>query len=85
MWIDGSDVRSSGGDCEPPGDSWLLIVHAGGREAQVTLPGQEYGARYHPVLDTGTPDGVPEAVAAHPPGASIVVPARTALLFRVQR
>jgi isoamylase len=82
MWIDGSHVRSEGGD-EPAGDSWLLVLHAGAAPTTVTLPGREYGASYQPVLDTATEDGVPPDTARYPSGSIITLPARCVLLMRV--
>jgi len=81
MWIDGSDVRSASGG-EPPGDSWLLMLHAGAEPTEVTLPGQEYGSHYRPVLDTSAEDGAPADPTALPAGGTITLPARTSVLLR---
>jgi isoamylase len=83
MWIDGADVRSH--PPPPATDSWLLVLHAGPRPIRVTLPGPEYGDRYEPVLDTGSPDGAPTHPRSRHPSARITVPARTVLLFRAVR
>jgi glycogen operon protein len=83
MWIDGTDVRS-----HPPGaatDSWLLVLHAGTHPIMCTLPGPEYGERYEPVLDTGSPDGLPTYPRSRRPGTRMTVPARTLLVFRAIR
>lgn len=82
MWIDGSHVRSEGGD-QPAGDSWLLVLHAGAAPTTVTLPGPEYGAWYQPVLDTCSDDGAPADTAQYASGSLVSLPARSILLFRV--
>ena len=68
-----------------PDDSWLLVLHAGAQPITVTLPGPEYGERYTPVLNTGTPDGVPTRRRSRRPGTRMTVPARTLLVFRAVR
>jgi glycogen operon protein len=83
MWIDGADVRSH--PPPPATDSWLLMLHAGAHPIMVTLPGREYGERYEPVLDTGSPDGGPAHPRNRRPGARMTVPARTLLVFRAVR
>jgi isoamylase len=83
MWIDGTDVRSH--PPPPVTDSWLLVLHAGAQPIMVTLPDQEYGERYEPVLDTGSPDGVPAHPRSRRPGTRMTVPARSLLLFRAVR
>ncbi|MGI9063887.1 MAG: glycogen debranching protein GlgX [Pseudonocardiaceae bacterium] len=82
MWIDGTDVRS-----HPRGDSasWLIVLHAGAEGILVTLPGPEYGHRYEPVLDTGSPDGLPLRGKVRRAGTRMLVPARTVLLFQAHR
>ena len=84
MWIDGSHVRSAGGD-EPAGDSWLLVLHAGARPAVVRLPGPEYGACYHPVLDTASEDGSPADGRPLPAGGVLNRPGRSMLVLRAPR
>jgi glycogen operon protein len=83
MWIDGTDVRSH--PPPPVTDSWLLVLHAGAQPIMVTLPDREYGERYEPVLDTGSPDGVPAHPRSRRPGTRMTVPARSLLLFRAVR
>ncbi len=80
MWIDGTDVRSH--PSPPVTDSWLLVLHAGAGSIVVTLPGREYGERYEPVLDTGSPDGGPAHPRSRRPATRMTIPARTLLLFR---
>jgi isoamylase len=83
MWIDGADVRSH--PPPPATDSWLLVFHAGSYPIIITLPGPEYGERYEPVLDTGSPDGIPACQRGRGPGTQMTVPARTLLVFRAVR
>ncbi|MGH3778121.1 MAG: glycogen debranching protein GlgX [Pseudonocardiaceae bacterium] len=83
MWIDGTDVRSH--PPPPATDSWLLVLHAGAHPIMVTLPGPDYGEHYAPVLDTGSPDGVPTRRRSRRPGTRMAVPARTLMVFRAVR
>ncbi|MDQ3760210.1 MAG: glycogen debranching protein GlgX [Actinomycetota bacterium] len=83
MWIDGADVRSH--PPQPATDSWLLVLHAGAHPITITLPGPEYGEHYVPVLDTGSPNGVPTRKRSRHPGTRMTVPARTLLVFRAVR
>ncbi|MDQ5855533.1 MAG: glycogen debranching protein GlgX [Actinomycetota bacterium] len=83
MWINGDDVRSH--PPQPATDSWLLVLHAGAHPIMVTLPGPEFGEHYAPVLDTGTPDGVPTRRRSRRAGTRMTVPARTLLVFRAVR
>ncbi|APU19288.1 glycogen debranching protein GlgX [Actinoalloteichus sp. GBA129-24] len=83
MWIDGGDCRSHTRSGLPVNDhSWLLVLHAGGDEVRLTLPGLVFGARYTPVLTTGTPDGRPSDATSLPAGDSLALPGHTLLLFR---
>jgi glycogen operon protein len=79
MWIDGTRVR------DEQADSWLIVLHVGADGVLVTLPGPEYGARFEPVLDTGSSDGQPVRGKVRRPGARMLVPGRTVLVFRVHR
>ena len=86
MWVDGSTSLSRDRDGElVPDDSWLVLLHAGDGPAAVTLPAGEFGEKFVPVLDTGTPRGIPAAEAALAPGTSLTLPPRTLLLFRTPR
>jgi glycogen operon protein len=86
MWVDGSTSLSRDRDGElVPDDSWLVLLHAGDGPAEVTLPGGEFGEKFVPVLDTGTPRGVPATETALAPGTSVTLPPRTLLLFRSPR
>ncbi|PPK62377.1 glycogen debranching protein GlgX [Actinokineospora auranticolor] len=86
MWIDGSECLSRNREGElVADDSWLLLLHAGADNAEVALPGDRYGRRYIPVLDSGTARGVPKDADPLPPGKRIVLPGRTLLLLRAPR
>ncbi|HEY3608955.1 MAG TPA: glycogen debranching protein GlgX [Pseudonocardiaceae bacterium] len=86
MWIDGSNSQSRTRDGELVADhTWLLLLHAGAEPADIVLPSAEYGATFEPVLDTGTPDGVPADQKPLCANSSITLPARTLLLLRAPR
>ena len=82
MYLDGRGIRSRG----PRGelvvdDSFLVVLHAGADDLELTLPGHPWAASYQLVLDTGAhpPDTV------HEPGSSLSVAGRSVLLFRAGR
>ncbi|HEX2133965.1 MAG TPA: glycogen debranching enzyme GlgX, partial [Actinophytocola sp.] len=86
MWIDGSTSLSRDREGElVPDDTWLLLLHAGAEETTVTLPPAEYGEVFLPVLDTGTPRGVPVSDTPLPPGKPIGMVPRSMLVFRTPR
>jgi glycogen operon protein len=86
MWIDGSEslARNREGDLVAD-HSWLVVLHAGADEVEVTLPGAKFGASFQPVLDTGSPNGVPADTGTLTPDATITVPGRTVMLLRAPR
>jgi isoamylase len=86
VWIDGSTSLSRDREGElVPDDSWLVLLHAGDSAAEVRLPGGEFGEKFVPVLDTGTPRGTPPSDTAVPPDTTLTMPARTLLVFRIPR
>nr|WP_285613538.1 glycogen debranching protein GlgX [Actinokineospora globicatena] len=86
MWVDGSECLSRDRDGElVADDSWLLLLHSGADQVEVVLPSERYGRRYIPVLDSGTPRGVPKDTDPLPPGKRITLPARSTLLLRAPR
>jgi isoamylase len=86
MWIDGSESLSRDRDGElVPDDSWLLLLHAGDEETEVTLPNVHYGERFEPVLDSDARRGTPASTEPLEPGGIIAMPARTLLVFRAPR
>jgi len=56
---------------------WLLVLHSGTAPVAYALP----DIALTPVLDSGQPDGAPPRPAPLPPGATLTVPGRTALLL----
>ncbi|MBV9846289.1 MAG: glycogen debranching protein GlgX [Kutzneria sp.] len=86
VWIDGSTCLSRTRDGELVSDrSWLILMNAGADPVDVLLPAAEYGHVYEPVLDTGTPDGVPADRSPRPASTRLELPGRTLLLLRVPR
>ncbi|EWC61874.1 Glycogen debranching enzyme [Actinokineospora spheciospongiae] len=86
MWIDGSECLSRNREGElVADDSWLLLLHSGPDAVEFTLPSQRYGECFVPVLDSGTPRGVPAAVDPLSPGKAMVLTGRTLLLLRAPR
>ncbi len=86
MWIDGSECLSRNREGElVADDSWLLVLHAGAEDIEFTLPGDRYGERFIPVLDSGTPRGLPADVEPRSPGKRFTLPGRTLLLLRAPR
>ncbi|HEV2782101.1 MAG TPA: glycogen debranching protein GlgX [Actinophytocola sp.] len=86
MWIDGSESlsRDRAGELVPD-DSWLVLLHAGDRPIDVTLPGVRYGKRYEPELDTTSRRGTPASSIPLEPGDIVAMPARALLVFRAPR
>jgi isoamylase len=83
MYLDGRGIRTRG----PRGerlvdDSFLLVLHAGGDDLTLTLPGRPWASSYELVIDTAR-STYDETV--HEPGASVAVTARSVLLFRARR
>jgi isoamylase len=86
VWIDGSTSLSRDRDGElVPDDSWLVLLHAGDADVEVRLPGDAYGEKFVPVLDTRTPRGTPASDAALLPRTTLTLPPRTLLVFRTPR
>ncbi|WP_051580823.1 glycogen debranching protein GlgX [Pseudonocardia acaciae] len=59
------------------GERWMLVLHAGAEPVELVLPDVPLA----PVLDSNSPDGTPADTRQAPAGATITVPARTALLL----
>ncbi len=86
MWLNGHDVRGHGPHGEPLiDDSWLVVLHAGPSDADVTLPGAPYGEAYTPVVDTASPTGEPADDAPVSAGVAMTLPGRTLWLLRAHR
>ena len=81
MYLDGGGIRTRG----PRGervvdDSFLLIVHAGSDDRDMTLPGPPWASAYDVVLDTCEEDT--SGGQAYPAGAALPLMARSAVLLR---
>ncbi|HEX6354357.1 glycogen debranching protein GlgX [Actinophytocola sp.] len=86
MWLDGSTSLSRDRSGELiPDDNWLVLLHAGDEPIEMALPGATFGDEFVPVLDTGTPRGVPADTEPLEAGKTVTVPARTLLVFRTPR
>jgi glycogen operon protein len=86
VWIDGANCLSRTKSGELVSDhSWLIVLHAGADPCPFTLPPAEFGPSFEPVLDSGTPDGIPADLTPLASGDEIQLPGRTTLLLRVPR
>ncbi len=84
MYLDGGGIRTRG----PRGervvdDSFLLVLHAGEENRDVTLPGAPWATSYDVVVDTCEEDG--SGGRAYPANGQLPVLARSAVLLRVTR
>jgi isoamylase len=84
MYVDGGGIKTRG----PRGervvdDSFLFVLHAGGTDRDVTLPGRPWATAYDVVIDTCEEDAV--GGRAYPAGAPLPLLARSAVLLRVTR
>lgn len=84
MYLDGHGLRTRG----PRGervvdDSFLLLLHLGGNDVDVTVPGEPWATGWDVEVDTRAEDGAGEGELA--PGAVVSLPARCALLLRARR
>lgn len=82
-WVDGADVRSYDADGHPVEDaSSLLVVHSGGPiEIELACPSWA-AARFVPVFDSSTADGVPVDASAVAAGLPISLTGPTVLVLR---
>ncbi|WP_019144726.1 glycogen debranching protein GlgX [Aeromicrobium massiliense] len=86
MWIDGSNSQSRTREGELVADhSWLLLLNAQAEDVEATLPGEEFGTSFTPVLDTRSLDGVPADDVTLAPGAALPVAGRSLVLLRIPR
>jgi glycogen operon protein len=84
MYLDGGGIRTRG----PRGervvdDSFLLVLHAGSDDREVTLPGLPWATSYDVVLDTCEEDGAGGRTYAA--GDAMKLACRTAVLLRATR
>jgi isoamylase len=86
MWVNGAGVTGHGPHGEVQTDhSWLLVLHAGSQDAEVSLPDGKFGTAYIPTIDTSFVDGAPVDDRPLAADMDITVPARTVQLLRVVR
>ena len=84
MYLHGRGIRARTARGEPVvGDSLLVVLHTGGDDGEVVLPGPPWACSYDVLLDTA--DERPEPGAALPAGAALPVTGRSAVLLRAVR
>ncbi|WP_307874087.1 MULTISPECIES: glycogen debranching protein GlgX [unclassified Frankia] len=94
-FIAGDSLDWLGPDGTPAsGDSLLLVLHPGGEDLDVRLPGDPWATRYDLLLDSTAPDldGARAAIgdprrplATYPAGATLRAPWSSLLVLRAQR
>ncbi len=85
MYLDGRGLRHRGEHGEViTDDSYLLLLHAGDAPIDMVLPSAPWAKAYEAVIDTTRSGGVPNGSLAPTPGKAVSLPARSALLLRVQ-
>ena len=84
MYVNGSGIRTRGPRGEKVEDeSFLVVLHPGPDEGELTLPKSPWATSYAVVLDTAIEDGVREA--AYEPGDQLPLVARSVVLLRAVR
>jgi glycogen operon protein len=84
MYLDGGGIRTRGPRGEKVvDDSFLFVLHTGGDDRAVTLPGEPWATAYDVVIDTCEEDG--SGGRAYPAGAPLPMLGRSAVLLRVTR
>jgi glycogen operon protein len=80
MFLNGDGIRTRGPHGERVvGDSFLLWLHSGAEQVEVTLPNGDWAQAYDVVLDTA---GVQSPQTRQKGGDAITMPARSCLLLR---
>jgi isoamylase len=83
MYLDGRGIRSRGPRGEEiVDDSFLLVLHPGGDDLTLVLPGAPWASSYELVISTASND---DEGTTHPPGTSVGLVGRSVLLFRALR
>ena len=86
MFLAGDGLRSRGMRGEPlVDDSFLLWLHAGPTELDVTLPAEQWAGSYEVVLDTALESAVPPVAAHVDAGSPLRLHPRSVLLLRAAR
>ncbi len=81
MFLNGAAIRSRGAHGEPLiDDSFLVWLHSGADELDVTLPDSRWGRRYDVVLDSA---GQRAHGERHDSGARVTLASRSTVLLRV--
>jgi glycogen operon protein len=84
MYLDGHGIRTRGSRGERVvDDSFLLLMHTGERDADVTLPGDPWAAAWQVEVDTRSEDGA--GSGTHPGDAVLSLAPRCVLLLRARR
>src|SRR4051794_25586442 len=84
MYLDGGGIRTRGPRGERAvDDSFLLVVHAGAEDRDITLPAAPWASAYYVVLDTRDDEGT--GGRAYPAGAAFPMVNRSAALLKVTR
>ncbi|MGW1604271.1 glycogen debranching protein GlgX, partial [Streptomyces eurythermus] len=84
MYLSGRDIPGRDERGAPVvDDSFLAVLHAGGRPTGFVLPGPPWAERYEVVVDTSAEEQAGAPGTVHRAGARITVPERTVLLLRV--
>ncbi len=83
MYLDGRGIRTRGPRGEAVvDDSFLVVLHAGGGDLGLTLPGKPWASSYELVLDTATSG---YGVGFHEPGSEVWLMSRSVRLYRAAR
>ncbi|WP_229827593.1 glycogen debranching protein GlgX [Klenkia taihuensis] len=85
MYLDGRGIRHRDQRGRPVvDDSWLVWLHAGPEDVEVTLPGAPWADGYEFAVSTEWPTGAPDRAVVVAPGP-LVMPSRTVWALRVLR
>ncbi|WP_408645943.1 glycogen debranching protein GlgX [Streptomyces odonnellii] len=85
LFLSGRDIpgRNERGE-KITDDSFLTVLHAAGAPAGFTLPGPPWARAYELLVDTAREDQTRAPGTVYRAGATVTVPARSVLLFRVR-
>ncbi|MFE4910820.1 glycogen debranching protein GlgX [Streptomyces sp. NPDC056652] len=85
LFLSGRDIpgRDARGE-KITDDSFLTVLHADGRPVEFTLPGPPWARAYELVVDTAREEQTEAPGTVFEGGATVTVPARAVLLFRVR-
>jgi glycogen operon protein len=84
MYVNGAAIRSRGPRGEQVrDDSFLVVLHTGGEDTAVVLPGMPWASSYDLLLDTA--DERPVRGGSFSAGAAVAAAGRSALVLRARR